>query len=768
MELRDHALAYAARGWPVFPLAERGKNPRTSNGFKDAATNPNVIERWWDRWPEANIGVPTGRAIGAWVLDVDPGKRGADSLAELESELGPLPDTLEQRTGSGGRHLFFAWVEGREVRNRQAVRPGIDVRGEGGYIVVPPSIHPDTGRTYDWSMGDDDPIVFAPAAWLDLLAPVKKAIAPWERVSPPRPRPRVSLKTPLIDRAKRYLAECEPAIQGSGGHNALLWAARALVVGFELDDQTAIGLLWSDFNPRCQPPWDEGDERERRDLERKVAEARRTPCEKPPGWLLDEYGLRSSAEELAKIAKGQESAANLLASVAQKAIANPTPIKLEDDARAEPPEVGERQPFPVDKFPDPIANFVHLVAESHQVDLAFAALPALAVAAAAMGNAWRLDLKRGFRVPPTLWVGLVSPSGTNKSGPLKDVVSPLRVPLPPQQLADSMLNPQGRMVVSDATLEAVVSRMRDNPRGLLVFRDELAGWIKSFNAYRKGGGGDEQAWLEFWGGGEYLVDRKTHDEQVHIPAASACVLGGIQPKVLVECFDPSRFSSGLVPRMLIACPPETDMFWSEAEVAPEAENAWHSVVTWLRTRPFAALDSNRGQYIPHILTLSVEAKAAYTSFFNALSLELKQTTDEAAKGLISKGRVIAARLALIHHGLLNACVGGDKVFEQVGLESVQAAAAWTRWCLEEQIRVYGFSAMAAREEHANYLLATIREKLPTPTATPRQLMRLNGRRYESRNAALAAMGQLVDQGYARWNDKKDKITLLPGAGETVE
>ncbi len=764
MALLDHALRYAARGWPVFPLAPRSKKPlKGTRGFLEATTDADQIRAWWDLHPDANIGVATGRAMGIFVIDID-GARGSASLTELEEEIGPLPDTLDGQTGGGGRHLFFEWPVGREIRNKQNLRPGIDVRGEGGYCLIPPSVHPN-GREYAWTTNDKGLVARAPQEWLELLVPAKRPRPPWERVAPPprRPPPNTGSALLIVDRARLYLAECAPAVQGSGGHDALLWAARALVVGFELDDATALSLLWSDYNPRCRPQWDESDERDRRDFERKVGQARRTPSKKSPGWLLDELGLRDSMEALTQIARGQQSTAFLLAKVAAKVAKDPAPIPLEERV-AEVASV-DRRPFPVDLFPEPIAAFCHAVAESHSVDMSFAALPVLAVAGAAMGNAWRLELKRGFRVPPILWVGLVSPSGTNKSGPLKDVVAPLRSAVQADQILEAMLNPQGRMVVSDATLEAVVARLQDSKRGLLVFRDELAGWAKGFNAYKKGGG-DEQAWLEFWGGNEYNVDRKTDDQQISIPSAACSILGGIQPSVLSECFDPARFASGLVPRILIACPPETDMFWSEAEVGIEAETRWESAVYWLRTRPFLGLDSNRGRFVPRVVSLTPEAKAAYVSFFNVLSLERAEVGEEHCKSIISKARVQAGRLALIHHGLRLACEDASDLDRPLSLGSMEAAIAWARWCLEEQIRVFKFGGLHHKQERARYLIERIKERLPTRTATATQIHRLNSRRFKSASAARAAMAQLVELGHAQWaSGKKRKIVLVDGAQE---
>ena len=153
------ALSYARRGVPVFPCEPGGKRPLTYSGFWDATTEMRRIEAWWSRWPLANVGVPTGGRSGLLVLDVDPRGGGLESLASLEKDA-PLPGTARARTGGGGIHVFFRYPAGQKVGNSAgALGPGLDVRGEGGYVVVPPSR---TQGPYEWI--DRSPL--AEAAWL--------------------------------------------------------------------------------------------------------------------------------------------------------------------------------------------------------------------------------------------------------------------------------------------------------------------------------------------------------------------------------------------------------------------------------------------------------------------------------------------------------------------------------------------------------------------------------------------------------------------------
>ncbi len=157
------ALAYAAQGKAVFPLRPRGKTPMTPHGLHDARTDSAMTMAWWKQWPEANIGIPTGSDNGFWVLDID-GEEGENSLSHLQSCFGALPQSLECLTG-GGRHIYFALPEGVIIKNSASkIAPSLDVRGDGGYVIAPPSIH-ESGRAYQWSVDSLDSPVFAPD-WL--------------------------------------------------------------------------------------------------------------------------------------------------------------------------------------------------------------------------------------------------------------------------------------------------------------------------------------------------------------------------------------------------------------------------------------------------------------------------------------------------------------------------------------------------------------------------------------------------------------------------
>lgn len=207
----DAALAAAAKGLPVFPCHARtdqggctcghddcaspAKHPLTRRGLLDASIHPDIIEQWWDRWPWANIGMPTGEPSGVVVLDVDPRHDGFATLAKLigkdSSEHSGLA-TLEVQTGGGGVHLWFRLPAGARITNSakgiaDQFGPGVDVRGTGGYVLIPPSLH-SSGHRYRYAGGK----LLEPPAWLVQV------------LNPPPPPPPVAMTA--IAPAETYTA----------------------------------------------------------------------------------------------------------------------------------------------------------------------------------------------------------------------------------------------------------------------------------------------------------------------------------------------------------------------------------------------------------------------------------------------------------------------------------------------------------------------------------------------------------------------------------
>lgn len=222
------ALDYAARGFAVFPCAPASKHPVFSGGFKNATSNPATIRRWWLARPDYNIGIATGAASGVWVLDID-GDAGATSLADLEAEHGRLPDTLTS-IASSGCHLWFRYTC-PIPSSADRISRGLDVRGDGGYVLAAPSVHPD-GPVYRWT--NNRPLAVAPE-WLVRLTrnpppkPITSKIA-----MPARPGCTGNYGQAALD---YEVAELARTMKGGRNHalNRASFSLYQLVAGGELD-----------------------------------------------------------------------------------------------------------------------------------------------------------------------------------------------------------------------------------------------------------------------------------------------------------------------------------------------------------------------------------------------------------------------------------------------------------------------------------------------------------------------------------------------------
>lgn len=218
------ALKYAEKGLSVLPLAPGEKVPFAgTNGPHDATTDPEIIRGWFRDHPDANLGIATGEKSGIFVLDID-GEAGEQSLQKMIDRLaGEPPDfTTPQNQTPGGRHILFN-LPGFRVSNKGGMRKGIDLRGEGGYIVAPPSIHP-SGEPYQWnpylSIHDLDPID-APDWLLDEIRPSSDREEPstQERIDPSkfdRNEDRTHPAVVATRRAGKPLEELEPGERNNG------------------------------------------------------------------------------------------------------------------------------------------------------------------------------------------------------------------------------------------------------------------------------------------------------------------------------------------------------------------------------------------------------------------------------------------------------------------------------------------------------------------------------------------------------------------------
>jgi Bifunctional DNA primase/polymerase, N-terminal len=223
-DLLTAALQYAALGLSVVPVhsingdgwcsckdgkscTSPGKHPRTSHGIRDATSDPAEIKSFWSKWPDANIGIATGRASGIAVIDIDPRNGGLETFEKLEADLCPLPKTPRALTGGDGAHLLFALPP--ITVGKHTAGPGIDVLVDGSLMVAPPSRHI-SGQRYLWDDGlslDDLRPASLPAGWLERLDARRTSSAGSSPQIMRKRDPARSTKHPFNARGWRFEAE---------------------------------------------------------------------------------------------------------------------------------------------------------------------------------------------------------------------------------------------------------------------------------------------------------------------------------------------------------------------------------------------------------------------------------------------------------------------------------------------------------------------------------------------------------------------------------
>lgn len=231
------AIDYIKRGLAVFPLEEKGKRPKTRNGFKDATTDAAQVKAWWQQWPNANIGIATGkRSGGIFVIDLDidedKGIDGYHTLEDWQRENGKFPETWTAITGRGGYHLYFH--SNSEIKNRAGIIDGVDVRGDGGYVVAPPSIH-SNGNRYEWEY---DPEGFD-------LAEANNNV-------------KYFLDTGINSPGERFSM---PDIVNAGERNDMIFRFACMMQAKGASDEAVFAATMAENNTKCNPPMNEKEVR---------------------------------------------------------------------------------------------------------------------------------------------------------------------------------------------------------------------------------------------------------------------------------------------------------------------------------------------------------------------------------------------------------------------------------------------------------------------------------------------------------------------------
>lgn len=263
-DMKAWALRYVSFGWHISPVhsfqhgccscgdpecKHPGKHPRVKGAYKAATTDVNQVEQWWTDWPDANIGIATGAGSGIFVLDVDPKNGGNKSLAKLQDRI-VFGFEVVVATGGGGAHHYYRFPKDQVVRcSAGKIGDGLDIRGEGGYIIAPPSSHA-SGRRYEWaetSGPHEQELPEAPPALLELIASVSKSRK--KKGGAGQAVPKFSGKDPEIEYAE-------------GERNAGLASVAGSLRRSGLDQDEIEAALLVANKKRCKPPLGEDEVRE--------------------------------------------------------------------------------------------------------------------------------------------------------------------------------------------------------------------------------------------------------------------------------------------------------------------------------------------------------------------------------------------------------------------------------------------------------------------------------------------------------------------------
>jgi hypothetical protein len=661
----DHARELRKYGLQVVPALSpkagaQWKRPAIKwREHETALADDRTFNGWFTGYRGANIGILTGNCSGRLlVIDLDTHK-GPEANDWYNTQLtvhnnGMELETVEQMTGGGGRQLFFFYPVWWKAPTCKFPVIHVDIRGEGGFVVCAPSMH-ESGTPYQWVYGKEPwsmEISMAPdwlLAAIDALVAKYGGRAPQNAVhghqsvlrteTPEYPR---TLSGRLRDGREGYMT-------------ALIWATcvelRAdspIKAHFREEQDEAFRHYVDGVAPRVKGPGT--------DEQRLEAEGRgRTLFDIKWTYALDQWDT------------------NLMEAASSRP-KQPEPFQVEyhDPTTGEIIEVSEADPappeaqhnvfdpwahnptpdFPLDTLPPKVRQFVRTVALSTGGDINAVAMCALATAASAIDQQFRLRMKRtgGWLVPPRLWVMLNGDPSSKKSPIMQECLKPLQAverevdkryarehakwKATAKESGDPPPPKPPRYTTNSITTEKLGDILSRQDRGICVAQDELSGWIGSMDAYRsKGSEADKAFWATAYNGHRFKIDRVTRGEVI-VENLICNIIGGIQPNTIKKFGDLT--DNGLLQRFLI-------VLMRQGELSQEVEDdmayiQWDALIRRLTTIQ------------PNTLTASQEALEAFSEFqVRSNSLQRMQALGGAFTTFVGKLDGVMGSLALILH-----------------------------------------------------------------------------------------------------------------------
>ena len=436
-------------------------------------------------------------------------------------------------------------------------------------------------------------------------------------------------------------------------------------------------------------------------------------------------------------------------------------------------ELGGCIKFPIEAMPKVLQPLIVQGAEAMQCPPDYIGVPLLTTCGAAIGRTHIIKVKDGWYEITALWTAILGVTGTIKSPP-HDLATKGNQEIQREWLEEfkqdwvtyrsvlKLSKEQGfeepkkpllkRITVSDTTVEALGPVMRDNPRGIILIRDEMSGWMDSMNQYKGGKGSDYQFYLTAWSGGPWQIDRKNLDAPIIIPHTYLAVTGTVIPEVLQRLLNREHQIDGFAARLLISYPPEVDEQWSDKGVEDSIKGPVVELQKKLSHLGFQEGKKNK----PNILQFS---KKGYEAFREVIVDHLEQKKryglEEALLAHWAKMKGYAARLSLIVH--LIRYHSGETSSKRVDRESVYMAAVLIDYFKAHIARFYGelqqIQAAALHEQIIRWANKNNKQEILTREVYTARIT-------PNAETTRAVLDDMANRGLGKWDDSEIKRKFI--------
>jgi putative DNA primase/helicase len=738
----------------IFPLLKGRKIPaKDSAGFHDALIKAEAERKWPDIY-SGNVGLHPAPS-GLLIVDVDikPHKDGSpgvgiETIQALQSKHGKLPDTFTVKTPSGGWHLYFKKPDIAHIGN-DSIGKDLDIRCNGGYVLEPGSKA--DGGTYE--IIKNAPVADLPAAWVELFRPKQKPLQATGRLAMGGYGPTSRAE---VQEALTYIPADLP-------YDEWVKVLAALKSG-GFDD---LAHSWSAGSPQYDPA----------EVERKLASFTGAGVNIATVFYYAKQGGYKSAVSPSYTAQR-------IKQIQQNPDEWPEPTPL-------PSGLAPVTAFDGELLPKALRGFVTDIAERMQCPPDFPAVTVMVSLGALIGRRCGIHPKRkdDWLAVPNLWGAIVGRPSLMKSPAIQQGMKPFDALIAEAskkhaaQMAafetdsevykgkrkawqdsiqkaakdgkptDGLLPPEKpaapierRLRTNAGSVECLINLLNENPDGLMMFRDELTGWLRNLD--KAGKEGDRQFFLEAWNGNGSGFDYDTFTHG-HLHCESLClsILGSIQPgplsHLIADAAKGGGGDDGMVQRFQLLVYPDSPGKWRNVDRWPdtEAKARVRRIFERLDSMTFPATDGD----LP-ALRFNVEAQALFDEWREELELKVQNEQSPMIEAHLAKYRSLMPSLALLIH--LAEIADSESALIPVTVDAATRAAAWCEYLETHARRVYGMQAMAEVEGARTLLMKLQRGDVQSPF-TARQVYRNHWSRLSTPAEVEAACGILCDHEWLR-------------------